>query len=175
MNNYCLYQQVKELQIQLKPSANILDMVQGDNATLADACRAWLSLTEDTNLAPYHDAVIKRMSSYLQPFHYLAYMTHPMYKGELLNDEQREAARTWLFQKQPNFLAFLIAFEAESAPYPKSFFLVQDVSARVWWKGLKKPIFQQNLYSSWCACILAHAVQHRLRGSSLISDLFILN
>ena len=115
-------------------------------------------LAQDTNLAPHHDKVVKRMKSYLQPFHYLAYMTHPVYKGELLNDEQREAARTWLLEVQSSFLTFLIAFEAESTPYPGSFFLVQDVTASVWWKGLKKTSIPQDfiqlmvrLHSSPCS------------------------
>ena len=49
INNYNLYQQVKELQMQLKPLADSLDMVQENNAIMADAYQAWLSLPEDEN------------------------------------------------------------------------------------------------------------------------------
>ena len=49
VKNYNLHQQVKELQMQIKLLADMLNMVQGDNATLADACRAWLNLAKDKN------------------------------------------------------------------------------------------------------------------------------
>ena len=58
-------------------------------------------------------------------------MTHSVHEGELLNDEQRKTARPWLHKTKPKDLTFLIAFEAESPPYPGSFFSVQNISARV--------------------------------------------
>ena len=42
--------------MQLKPLTDMLDMVQGNNAALVDACRAWLTLAKDKNLIPHHNA-----------------------------------------------------------------------------------------------------------------------
>ena len=62
--------------MQLKPLADVLVMVQGDNATLAVACRVWFILAKIENFTPHYNAVTKRMKPYLQAFQYLAYMTH---------------------------------------------------------------------------------------------------
>ena len=78
--------------MQLKSLADMLDMVQRDNAKLADACRVRLILAEDENLTPDHNAAAKRMKSYLQSFYYLSCITYPDYKGEMLDYEQGEAA-----------------------------------------------------------------------------------
>ena len=57
-------------------------------------------------------------------------MTHLVYKGELLDHEQKEAVRTWLHETQPNYLTFLIAFEAESPLYPGKFLLCSKCQSK---------------------------------------------
>ena len=138
VNNYNLYKQVKDLHAQLQSVGKCLDKLQGDSATLADACHEWLGLMKDKNLMQYKNQIAARMKAALQPFHFLAYMTDPKYKGERLNDQQKEQARNWLHAKLPDRLSSLIAFEAETEPYPASFFKVKDLKASVWWKGLTK-------------------------------------
>ena len=72
----------------------------------------------------------------MEPHHYLAYWTDIKYRGERLNEQQKEEARIWLHEKQHKCLEHLIQFEAESPPFPISFFRVSQIKSSVWWKGL---------------------------------------
>jgi hypothetical protein len=56
--------------------------------------------------------------------HFLAHMLNPVYMGKGIDEEKQEMARQWLHDNiDPKFLPLvMIAFQAESSPYPKSFF-----------------------------------------------------
>lgn len=138
VNDYNLFKQVKVLFQQLQPIATALNNVQGDEATIADACHEWLKLENCPELAPHKELVLKRMDLAIQPFHYLAFMTDPKHRNdERLSEKQKEIAREWLLSVQPNSFSCLLAYEAGAEPFPRTFLQTKDVQAKVWWKALK--------------------------------------
>lgn len=137
VNDYNLFKQVKDLFQQLQPIAKTLNILQSDDATIADACSEWLKLLHCPELIQHKDLVKKRMDLALEPFHFLACMTDPMHKNQdLLSEAQKEMAREWLIDFLPNSLPLLLAYEAEGEPFPRSFFKTKDVKAKVWWKAV---------------------------------------
>jgi hypothetical protein len=70
-------------------------------------------------------------------------MLNPVYMGKGIDEEKQEMARQWLHDNiDPKFLPLvMIAFQAESSPYPKSFFsesVKHTVGPDVWWAAMKK-------------------------------------
>lgn len=140
INDYHLYKQCKDLLIQLKPLSLGLDILQKDTATLADSCEVWSNLLKETTLEPYRELIKQRMDQALKPFHFLAYLMHPVYKGRNLTSQQAEIARNWAEAQIPGCLHLMIAFQAEETPFPVSYFKAknQNLNAYVWWKGISK-------------------------------------
>lgn len=87
-------------------------------------------------LAPHRDAVRKRRDQAILPCHIVAYMLHPKYMGLGMDLQHAETARVWLAERNPEFLAAAISFQAEAPPYPESFFLpaARTMKPVTWWK-----------------------------------------
>ena len=66
----------------------------------------------------------------------LAYLIHPVYKGENLTTEQVEIVCNKANMKIPYFLELKKAFQAEETPFVASYF--KTTVAYVWWKGVTK-------------------------------------
>ena len=47
-------------------------------------------------------------------------------------------ANKWLLRKNVEFLNLAIAFQAQAAPFPPSFFKAQNVKASTWWRATPK-------------------------------------
>ncbi len=84
---------------------------------------------------------LKRFNQVAEPCHLAAYLLHPKYQGELLSVTQTEEAKKWITKKNPDFLSTVIAFEAQCAPLPASYFLpgaTDNLSPLNWWKAVGK-------------------------------------
>ena len=70
----------------------------------------------------------------------VAYMLHPKYAGNDMDPEDAEVARVWLGEKNPEYLAAAISFQAEAHPYPKSFFLPTacEMKAVILWQAVDR-------------------------------------
>lgn len=146
INNYNLYKQCKDLMTQIKPISVGLDKLQRDTATLADACSVWLGLAKEQSLQPHIETVGRRMAQALEPFHFLAYLLHPKYKGVGLTNAQIESARVWANEKIPDCLPLIIAFEACELPFPSSYFSesARSTNPVTWWKGISKGFTEKD-------------------------------
>ena len=95
--------------------------------------------------ARFHQAV--------KPFHYAAYLLHPTFRGKDLSADQRESARKWISDRNPQFLPLLVAYDTQSAPFPNSFFSERMMKSCpiLWWKGaLKDPNLSSVSASKFC-------------------------
>jgi len=100
-----------------------LDILQSDNATIADACEQWLSLLTADALKPHLTTVMKRFEEAVTDNHFLANFLHPKYKGKHLSEADEEAVRRLLLKlnpEHPEVIADLCAFIAGSDPFPAS-------------------------------------------------------
>lgn len=140
INDYNLYKQAKDTLQQLKPVAVSLDRLQKDNATIHEACHTWLMLLKEESLQPRIQEVTKRMDLAMKPFHFLAYLLNPKYKGEGLSNNQKEIAHSWLVNKYPNSISLLIAYEAEAVPFPPTYFTAsgRSINPVTWWTAVGK-------------------------------------
>ena len=155
VNDFNLYKQAKDMSMQLKPIAVDLDRLQSDKSGSADACHEWLSLLSCDMLKPHLKTIQARFEQAIQPFHIVAYILHPKYRGALLSEDQREAANQWgkgpvsfdnadqVMQgptQNPLFLPLLVAYDTQTAPFPQSFFCepMLSFSPILWWKGVLK-------------------------------------
>ena len=91
MQNVGFSNEVKNLKEQLTPTANALDILQSDSATIADACHKWCEL------------IINEQA--MQAPHFLANILHPKYKGNLMKPEHTGAAQKYLLQKNPDLIS----------------------------------------------------------------------
>lgn len=151
INNYNLYKQSKDTLSQLKPIADSLDRLQSDSATIDEACHTWLSLLKEECLQPRISDISKRMTQSMQPFHFLAYLLNPKYKGDGLSNTQKESARSFLVKKYPDSISLLIAYEAETAPFPATYFTEsgRNINPVTWWTAIGKSLEQEG-YSRDC-------------------------
>ena len=80
------YKQDKDLLTQLKPLSKELNILQKDFATVADSYyNVWMTLLKEWTVK-FHHQFIKNNQA-LKPFQYLAYLMHPVYKGENFTTE----------------------------------------------------------------------------------------
>ena len=133
-----LFTQVSDLAEILRPVAKALDRAQNDKTNLADACDIFFSLQLEPTLQDHRAALQKRFDFVIRPCHLVAYMFHPKYLGEQLSQEQVEIAREWLLNKGEDFLPAAIAFQAEAAPFPESYFRPEArlMDPVTWWKAM---------------------------------------
>jgi len=92
-------------------------------------------------LKPHLKTIKARFLKAIQPFHFVAYILHPTFRGAQLSDSQREEANQRIMAQHPEFLPLLIAFDTQSASFPQSFFLEEAMlkqSPVLWWKAVLK-------------------------------------
>lgn len=138
VNNIAIYKEAKHLFKQLTPIAKALDFLQGDKSYIFDTVRLWIKLIENEDLRPYHDILFKRMNQSITPAHLVAYLLHPKFKGEGLTEIQKEDARSWLHEINPEFLNYVVSFKAQGAPFPKSYFTqtLEELNPSSYWRSL---------------------------------------
>jgi len=90
-------------------------------------------------IKPHLKTIKARFLHAIQPFHFVAYILHPTFRGAQLSHSQREKANQWIMAQHPEFLP-LIAFDTQSAPFPQSFFseAMLKQSPILWWKPVLK-------------------------------------
>lgn len=141
IRDFNLLQQVKDLIMQLTPVSRALDTLQSNSTTVADACHLWCKLLKDDNLKPHFVTVKKRFSQSILPWHLLAYLLHPKYRGEYLSYEQKEKARECLQKINPSFLSYAVNFELKEKPFQNTLFseqVIMTIDASKWWRSVAK-------------------------------------
>lgn len=140
MNNVTLYSKEIHLEKQLSVLANTLDKIQGDGCLLADAAASWNNLTTNEFLVDHLESIKKRLTEALSPIHYVAYLMHPKYLGQLLSEFQENMVETWINENYPDFLPYFLAFRIKDSEYfPQSLFkpvVVEKSSVIKWCKIL---------------------------------------
>ena len=48
---------------------------------IGDAVEIWIDLISEEKLSQYKDEILKRFKAAMTPCHFLANLTHPLYKG----------------------------------------------------------------------------------------------
>lgn len=125
---------------QLRPISQALTRAQSDSFTIADATDCYISLLADPVLQPHLDKIHKRFEECILPFHFAAYLLHPKYQGKALTPAQKEAAFVFIQERDPEFLATVISFEAHAAPFPQSYFSpgATSVAPVSWWLAISR-------------------------------------
>ena len=121
-HDYNLYKQAKDMCNQLEPVAVALNQAQGDSTTIAETCNTWLGLLVNPTMQSHKETVMKWFNQAIAPFHMAAYLMHPKYKGKKLTAEQVDIAHDLLANVDPTSMPAVITFQAESIPYPASYF-----------------------------------------------------
>ena len=134
-----IFRNARDLKLQLKPIADAIDVCQSDNTSIADACNVWLELSEHKDLQPHKTVIDRRLKQTLTAEHFVAYKLHPTYKGEKLTDDQLQIVHDYLTERDPEYIATLIAFEGKAAPFPAAYFKESATAIRAvtWWKGIQ--------------------------------------
>ena len=141
INNIGLWREARNQQNQLQPVARALDLLQGDQMSIADACEVWLELFDNQFLVETHMAKLQvRFDQAMTSSNFLANLLHPRYMGQKLSAEQQEIARQLPNTQHPTLLPLTLAFQAKTLPFPPLFFsetCTSSMSGAVWWKCLK--------------------------------------
>ena len=141
MNNIGLSNQAKYLQDQLEPISIALNTLQSDSSSFADACHSWLKLTKDELLHPYKGIVHDRFNQAMTPYHFLAFCSHPKFRGKGLDDEHLESVHQLIPSRWQGVLGDLCSLQAETHPFPSYMFkdsFFENVDPCVWWLCIKK-------------------------------------
>ena len=141
IQNVGLFNEVKSLRQQLSPIADALNKLQGDSATIADACEKWLNLLEVPDLEPCQNKVLQRFKQAVNPAHYLANLLHPVYRGKKLKPNLVSNAQEVMAQEDPETLPNLLNFMCDCLEMPKSMLTdacVSKTRPTVWWQCVKK-------------------------------------
>jgi len=175
--NMGLYNQVNDLAQQLRPVAAAIDQTQSDKCGLADACSIFKDLMANPVLAPHREKVKKRYQQAILPCHLVTYMLHPKYMAEGMSLEEVEQAKDWLINRNEAFLAPAIAFQAEAAPYPPTFFRAsaRTMNTLTWWKAVGSsadlpPGFYNLMITLHSACASSAAIERVFSSFGLIQS-----
>lgn len=140
INDINIVMNAKHMLSYLKPIAVALDRAQRDKTTIAVAVEIWHKLELDLKEQPLEvkKHFYRRRDMALDPPHYLANMLDHRFFGKRLNNHQREQAYTYLNKINSDFIPFVMALLAESAPFPKYVFgsKFKNTQPMVWWKGI---------------------------------------
>lgn len=81
------------------------------------------------------------MSESITPAHLLAYpyLLHPEFKGVGLTETQIEEAKEWVYDRNPIYLNYVVSFQGQSDPFPKSYFkeTLTKVNPSAYWRSLE--------------------------------------
>lgn len=137
IDNVQIYKESLNLIKQLKEVSRVLDLLQSDSTNLSHAVELWLDLVESSDLESYKEIILKRMNQALQPFHYLANIMDPKYRGRRLSASQEDEAEQWVMEKHPNYLPYILAFKIADAEYYPASIFSEDVvcmfQSAKWW------------------------------------------
>lgn len=139
IRDFNLYSNVKDLLLQLKPVADALNIIQSNSSTLADSCHLWCSLMQNPILQSHYTKIKKRFNQALVPYHFVAYLLHPTYRGELMTYEQKENTRQFLEDIDSNYIPLVIKFDLKELPFPKTYFsprVIESLTASKWWESI---------------------------------------
>ena len=77
------------------------------------------------------------MAEALKPFHYLANIMDPNYRGQRLSWDQEETAENWVKEHHKEWLPLILAYKIEDEDFfPKNMFtneVVKQFSVSKWW------------------------------------------
>ena len=136
-----LYGKVVKLTKVLWPISTALQRAQADATSLGDGYDIMNKLMADPVLAPYLGKLKKRRDQAILPCHMAAYMLHPKYVGQEMDQSDAETARMWLCNINPEFVAAAITFQSQGSPYPRSFFqpmVLYSMGPATCWRSLRK-------------------------------------
>lgn len=88
ISNVMILREANNLLKQMTVVGTALDKLQSDSTYLADAVEIWFDVTECTDLESHIMQFKLRRDQALEPFHYLANITHPQYMGKRLTGAQ---------------------------------------------------------------------------------------
>lgn len=149
IHNVGLYNEVKNLQQQLKPISISLDKLQSDSSTIADACEVWLDLLQHPDLEPYQSKVNNRFKQAMTPAHFLANALHPVYRGKKLQPDHVSSAQELLLSSNPEIIPDFLNFLTDSLQLPTTLlheFVITKTRPTVWWSCLQCQVQSRQSY-----------------------------
>ena len=135
-----IYCNAWDLATQLHPIAIALVKAKSDSHSIADLCHMRLTLQQNPLLETHCDLMKKCCKQTLTIEHLVVYKLYPHYQGEHLTRKQMEKVCEYLITEDSSFVAILISYQAEAAPFPPSFFLEASINTNptTRWKAVEK-------------------------------------
>jgi hypothetical protein len=124
INNLGIYRNACDMIIQLDILERNMVALQKESLNLGEVFHIWKNMLADEKLAQHVEVIQRRFDMVIEDFHYLAYLTHPMYsKTDLCEPEDEEKAENWLRARDPNFLRYYLAYRLKDTDvFPKTMF-----------------------------------------------------
>ena len=94
--------------------------VQSDSSNIANACEEWQDLLLNEDLNMHKELIVQRCNQALTPYHYLANILHPKYRGRKLSGDKEEMAKEHLLDSRPELLPALCQFQTGDSQVPNS-------------------------------------------------------
>lgn len=157
VHDFHLYSEAKSLQTLLTAVVQLIDKLQANSFTIADACELWMNLATDIDLFEHREKITKRAEQSLSVLHYLANILHPTYNGKSLSPDKQIAAENWMLEHKPDLYPTYLEFLAKSPPFPPQRFSEQalKVPALAWWKSLQQRSAIPADFISFAATLLS--------------------
>jgi hypothetical protein len=93
------------------------------------------------DLSPYSQQVLIRFNQAMTPYHFVAHILHPKYRGKKLTASQCDAAQEAVLNKCPDAVPDFLNFMSESVVIPSALSsqsVISKVNAKVWWSCLDR-------------------------------------
>ena len=105
-----------------------------------DAVNIWKTLESDLALTSRDNKqkFKKRIQQALSPYHYLANITHPRYRGKSLTTDEFDIGMNIVLTQHSTVVADIINLKAESSPFSRYMFedaVTSSVHSVDWWKS----------------------------------------
>lgn len=150
VTNIGLKRSAEELLKRLKPIAVALDSVQRDSCNIAEAVEIWKKLKSDLPLES-RDAkkkFQKRVDQALSPYHLLANIIHPQYRGKNLTNAEYDTGMSLAAEEYTASVPDLINYKAQAVPFQCFMFeknILETVKPVDWWKSQADHLNQQTV------------------------------
>jgi Protein of unknown function (DUF 659)/hAT family C-terminal dimerisation region len=150
VTNIGVKRSAEELLQRLKPIAVALDSVQRDSCNIAEAVEIWKKLKSDLPLESRDSKkkFQKRFDQALSPYHFLANIIHPQYRGKNLTDAEYDTGMSLAAEEYAASVPDLINYKAEAVPFQRFMFemnVLDTVKPVDWWKSLSDRLNKQTV------------------------------
>lgn len=140
VTNIGVKRSAEELMQRLKPIAVALDYIQRDSCNIAEAVEIWKKLKTELNLESRDTKkkFQKRIDQALSPYHLLANIIHPKFRGINLTTAEYDTGMNLAAEEYSASVPDLINYKAEAFPFQSFMFqmnVLETIKPVDWWKA----------------------------------------